>query len=99
MDQGLVVKIRRPMRSYEQEYKAFLFFLPIQAEAGLSIQHQPFEARLCLDLQKSQKCFDFWLSGPCGTSNFDHQSLIHSDLNLTSPHYIMYVLELPEKAC
>ena len=36
---------------------------------------------LCLDLQKNKKCFVFWLSGPNGTSNFDHQSLIHSDLN------------------
>ena len=39
------------------------------------------EARLCLDFQKNKKCFVFWLSGPHGTSNFDHQSLIHSDVN------------------
>ena len=37
------------------------------------------EACLSLDLQKN-----YQLSGPQGTSNFDHQSLIHSDLNYTS---------------
>ena len=47
-------------------------------------QHRPSEARLCLDLQKNQKCFVFWLSGPHGTSNFDHQSLIRSDLNYST---------------
>ena len=39
---------------------------------------------LCLDLQKNKKCFVFLLSGPNGTSNFHHQSLIHSDLNYTT---------------
>ena len=39
-----------------------------------------------LDLQKSHKCFIFWLSGPHGTSNFDHQSLIRFDLNYTTEH-------------
>ena len=33
---------------------------------------------------KKKKCFVFWLSGPHGTSNFDNQSLIHSDLNYTN---------------
>ena len=46
------------------------------------------EAPLCLDLQKNQKCFVSWLSGPHGTSNFDHQSLIHSDLNYTIAHAV-----------
>ena len=44
------------------------------------------EACLCLDLQKNQKWFVSWLSGPHGTSNFDHQSLIHSYLNYTNHH-------------
>ncbi len=42
------------------------------------------EACLCMDLQKNQKYFVFRLSGPHGTSNFDCQSLIHSDLNYTN---------------
>ena len=47
-------------------------------------QHWPFEANLCLYLQKNKKRFVFWLSGPHRTFNFDHQSLIHSDLNYTT---------------
>ena len=33
---------------------------------------------------RKKKCFVFWLSGPHGTSNFDHQTLIRSDLNYTT---------------
>jgi hypothetical protein len=51
-------------------------------------QHWPSEARICLDLQNFLKCFVFWLSGPHGTSNFDHQSLIHSDLNYTTAQHL-----------
>ena len=50
----------------------FIIFLQIQAEVGLR--------RLVL---AGTECFVFWLSGPHGTSNFDHQSLIRSDLNYT----------------
>ena len=70
--------------------QSIFIFLQIQAEAGLSNQYintlyvLAVEARLCLDLQKNQKCFVFWLLGPLGTSNFDRQSLIHFDLNYTS---------------
>ena len=64
-----------------------IFFLQIQAEAGLRrpvLAGWDAEAPLCLDFQKNQKCFVSWLSGPHGTSYFDHQSLIHSDLNYTN---------------
>ena len=57
---------------------------PHKAGAGWSWLVLNAEARLCLDLQKNQKYFVFRLSGPHGTSNFDHQSLIHSDLNYTN---------------
>ena len=75
-----------------QKTKHFHFLLQIQAETSLSIQqipastslHRPSEACLCLDFQKKWKCLVFWLSGPHRTSNFDHQSLIHSDLNYTT---------------
>ena len=53
------------------------------------------EAPLCLDLQKNQKCFVSWLSGPHGTSNFDHQSLIHSDLNYTNIANCLQLILLP----
>ena len=67
--------------------QSIFIFLQIQAEAGLRrpvLAGWDAEAPLCLDLQKNQKCFVFWLSGPHGTSNFDHQTLIHSDLNYTN---------------
>ena len=42
---------------------------------------RPASAWIC---KKKLKCFVLWLSGPHGTSNFDHQSLILSDLNYTN---------------
>ena len=51
---------------------------PAPASTGLL---RPASAWIC---KKNQKCFVFWLSGPHGISNFDHQSLIQSDLNYTS---------------
>jgi hypothetical protein len=35
-------------------------------------------------MQKIIKPFVSWLSGPHGTSNYDHQFLIYSDLNYTN---------------
>ena len=32
-----------------------------------------------------------WLSGPHGTSNFDHQNLIRSDLNYTNAYLCLYL--------
>ena len=55
---------------------------PQKAGAGWCWLVLDVEVSSSLDLQK--KCFVFWLSGPHGTSNFDHQSLIHSDLNYTN---------------
>ena len=37
--------------------------------------------------KKIIKSFVFWLSGPHGTSIFDHQSLIYSDMNYTNIDY------------
>ena len=80
--------------SYEvlitRRQSAFYFFAntgrgwPQKASAGWGWLVLDAEASLCLDLQKNQKCYVFWLSGPHGISNFDHQSLIQSDLNYTS---------------
>ena len=80
--------------SYEvlitRRQSAFYFFAntgrgwPQKASAGWGWLVLDAEASLCLDLQKNQKCYVFWLSGPHGISNFDHQSLIHSDLNYTA---------------
>ena len=39
-------------------------------------------------MQKKIKSFVSWLSGLHGTSNFDCQSLIHSDLNYTNQQWI-----------
>ena len=72
----------------------FIFFAnpgrggPQKASAGWCWLVLDADARLCLDLQKNLKCFVSCLSGPHGTSNFDHQSLNHSDLNYTNVHVV-----------
>ena len=45
------------------------------------------EASSSMDLQKKEKCFVLWLSGPHGTSNFDQQTLIRSTLNYSNVYY------------
>ena len=68
----------------------FIFFCKsreLKASASSTSQHRPSEAPSSLDLQRNKKFFVFWLSGPHGTSNFDQQSLIHSNLNYTNGEY------------
>ena len=85
-------KLDVPRGPDNQETKHFWFFCKSRqrgasaSQPASTGQHRPSEARLCLDLQKNQKCFVFWLSGPHRTSNFDHQSLIQSDLNYANDH-------------
>ena len=38
--------------------------------------------------KKSKNALSFWLSGPHGTCNFDHQSLIHSNLCYTNTYEV-----------
>ena len=61
---------------------------PQKAGAGWCRLVLDAEASSSLDLQKKSKCFVFWLSGPHGTSHFDHQTLIRSDLNYTIAEYL-----------
>ena len=66
---------------------AFLIFLKIQAEAGLRravLAGASWYWILPGFPKKIKILFVFLLSGPHGTSNFDHQSLIRSDLNYTN---------------
>ena len=53
---------------------------PAPASTGLL---RPASALIC---KTNQKCLVFWLSGPHGTSKFDHQFLIRSDLNYPNAH-------------
>ena len=55
--------------------------LPVPASTGLL---RPASAWIC---KKKLKCFVLWLSGPHGTSNFDHQTLIRFTLNYTTPQW------------
>ena len=92
MVQELVVKIRCPIEVLITRRQSTFIFLQIQAEVGLRRlvlagtgwywMLRPASAWI---YKKKIKCFVFWLSGPHGTSNFDHQSLIGSDLNYTNP--------------
>ena len=54
-----------------------LLFFANPGRAGL-------RSTVVLDMQKMTKSFVSWLSGPHGTSNFDCQFLIYSDLNYTT---------------
>ena len=84
MDQGLVI----PWGPDNQKTKHFFCkSRELDASASSTSQHQPKQAFWVPQLPgfaKKLKSFVFWLSEPHGTSNFDHQSLIHSDLNYTT---------------
>ena len=88
-DQSLVVQIRCPMRSLKPEDKAFLIFFANPGRGGPKKAGWYWMLRPPVSwiYKKFKTCFVLWLLGPHGTPNFDHQTLIRSDLNYTNTDF------------